>query len=571
VSSASKIDKYINASPRRGWRVGLFTVCLFFQIPVLVIAWPLYILVKKFQIKWWVLLTMSLINFEMANYFSGSNFYFYHDFYTDINKLFHSNADFVTYLLQGNFHSLFQAIYTECFNYTVVLTPLVVCLFALIDLIKENPHTSALQALQRGQQDSDIPELSEERIKKHLEEVQENNQKGVMLGISKFSGQPVFISDELVNQIILVFGTTGGGKTVTLRRFNRYAIQQGYPLIIVDGKPNTKNIEYLQALASQFNRPFMGFNCGNFLPYDCLSSGGYTENKDKIICLKDNWDSEYYRTIAESYLQTVFAVLQAAKEKLDLKRVAECLDFHELALVARSLNDKGLQSRVASLDLYEKKDIQGLQAHLNLLIHSELGHFIENNSTSFNLTDAVKNNAVVYFALPALLFPSFSSVLGKLIINDIKTVIARADATKPIYCEFDEFSVFAGPQVLNLVNMGRERGLHTIFGTQGTADLEDVSPVFASQVLNCVNTIICHRLNDQRSAESICEWVGTKNSFTVTAQLDGGSGGLGSVRSNKEFIIHPDNIKQELQAGDAFVITKVGRFKMDKVKVKFSQ
>jgi hypothetical protein len=64
--------------------------------------------------------------------------------------------------------------------------------------------------------------------------------------------------------------------------------------------------------------------------------------------------------------------------------------------------------------------------------------------------------------------------------------------------------------------------------------------------------------------------VGTKNAFTVTAQLDGGSGGLGSVRNNKEFIIHPDNIKQELQPGDAYIITKVGRFKMDKLKVKFS-
>lgn len=43
----------------------------------------------------------------------------------------------------------------------------------------------------------------------------------------------------------------------------------------------------------------------------------------------------------------------------------------------------------------------------------------------------------------------------------------------------------------------------------------------------------------------------------------------GSVRWNKEFIVHPDDIKQGLQAGEAFYITKVGKFWQDKVRVKF--
>ena len=147
-------------------------------------------------------------------------------------------------------------------------------------------------------------------------------------------------------------------------------------------------------------------------------------------------------------------------------------------------------------------------------------------------------------------FPSFSKVLGKLVINDLKAVIdRRGNNDKPVFAIFDEFSVFAGDQALNLVNMGRGKGVHAVFGTQGLADLDRVDVGFKSQVLNCTNTLICHRLNDQESAEAIASWVGTKDAFTVTAQINSqqAQAGIGSVRVNKEFVVHPDMIKQGLR------------------------
>lgn len=220
---------------------------------------------------------------------------------------------------------------------------------------------------------------------------------------------------------------------------------------------------------------------------------------------------------------------------------------------------------------YDQKDISGLQAHLNILIHSELGEFFKQNDTTFNLFDAIEQNSVVYFALPALRFPSFSKVLGKLIINDLKAVVDRQNQNKCIFTVFDELSVFAGEQVLNLVNMGREKGVHAILGTQGLADLRKVDHVFEQQILNCVNTLICHRLNDQQSAETIAEWVGTRTGIAVSAQIDTRTGFVSgrTVTKQKEFIIHPDQIKQSLQSGEAFYVTKVDRFFCDRVKVRF--
>lgn len=305
-----------------------------------------------------------------------------------------------------------------------------------------------------------------------------------------------------------------------------------------------------------------------------MSEGGYTELKDKIISLKDQWESDYYRSIAEDYLQTTFEVLLASGEPYDLKRVVEFLDYGQLALLTRQLKNERLEARVSRLASYERKDITGLQAHLSILINSELGGYFEKDESTFSLRDVINQNGVVYFSLPALRFPSFSTVLGKLIINDIKAVIDRENSgnSKRIFAIFDEFSVFAGEQVLNLVNMGRGKGIHAIFGTQGIADLQKIHPTFASQVLNCINTMICHRLNDQESAEAVAGWAGTRETFDLTAQVDlnQGNTGMGSVRRNKEFIIHPDAIKQELDAGEAFLISKVGKFNAEKIKVKYS-
>lgn len=62
-------------------------------------------------------------------------------------------------------------------------------------------------------------------------------------------------------------------------------------------------------------------------------------------------------------------------------------------------------------------------------------------------------------------------MLGELVIDDLKAAIDRSSSDyKRVFMIFDEFSVFAGEQVLNLVNIGRGKGMHAVFGTQGLAD-----------------------------------------------------------------------------------------------------
>lgn len=456
------------------------------------------------------------------------------------------------------------------FNFMAGFPVLIAGMLSLADLIPVNPHIKTLNSLASGKGFFGEKELGEKAIKSALNTLPDLHATGTILGVSKNTGDTVILDDKAVNQVALVLGTTGGGKTITLRRFFDRAVKKGYPLIIVDGKPSDENVDWIQSQAKKYGRKFYGFNCAEHSHYDPLANGGYTELKDKIISLKDEWENDYYRSIAEDYLQTTFEILIKGNEPFDLERIVQCLSFDELAMMARKSGDKEIMKRVKALENYERKDITGLQAHLNLLIHSEFGEYFKNEGNVFNLGKVIQEDAVVYFALPALRFPTFAKVLGKLVVNDIKAVIDREAGNKRIFTIFDEFSVFAGDQVLNLVNMGRGKGVHAIFGTQGLADLERVDTTFEAQIMNCANTIICHRLNDQKSVESVANWVGTKDVHTVTAQISTQSniGGMGSVRQNKEFIIHPDSIKQSLRAGEAYLVSKVDGFRVERIAIK---
>lgn len=571
MNEKNRFDEYINAHPRQSLQLLVIALCLIWQSPVCVLGVALYLILAKLcRLPWWGVLIMGLfvaaIIMLIDAYYASHlvNLYDYLAIGFALNKIFWKK------LITCHGSCAFAYLYQYATSYLFGLPLLFAGILSTIDLIQDNPHQKIIQALHKGKHVNDQKELTDKKVESLLKRLHDQSD-GTVLGVSKYTGKTVVLPDYFVNQIVLVLGTTGGGKTITLRRFYKRAIFKGYPLIVVDGKPTDDNVAWLQQLSQKHKRPFYGFNCANYAHYDPLANGGYTELKDKMISLKDQWENDYYRSIAEDYLQTTFEALLLSKKSFDMKRVVECLNHDELLDLAREIENEALLKRVVALESYDRKDITGLQAHLNLLIHSELGQFFSKSENLFTLQQAIAEDAVVYFALPALRFPSFSKVLGKLVINDLKAVIDRPNSDhKRIFMVFDEFSVFAGEQVLNLVNMGRGKGVHAVFGTQGLADLNKVDENFKNQILNCANTLICHRLNDQESAETISAWMGTRDTFTVTAQIDGrhSDSVLGTVRADKGYIIHPESIKQALRTGEAFYASKVGRFQWDKVRVK---
>jgi len=388
---------------------------------------------------------------------------------------------------------------------------------------------------------------------------------------SIYNDTNIYIDDETLNKMMFIVGATRSGKTISLKSLYLQKIREKKATIVIDGKPDFSKIkEYIEYCKAN-NVKFYGFGCANELAFDFLNNGTPTEIKDKIINLKDeaSWDSDYYKTQAEVYLQTAIEVLKSANDKIYLDDLIEILNPTELNNYKRDVGEKLAKKidRVSSTDI---KDLKGLANELSLLANSDFGEYLSSNNNdidSFTLLEAMQDNAFVYFALPSLRYPSFAKVLGKLVVNDLKNLLYAKPSDLDIFCFFDEFGVFAGEQVLNLVNQGAGLGLHCAFGTQSIADLENRDKQqFKKQFLSNINTLMVHRINDNTTALELADWIGEDDVIDISQFIGVGFLETASKVSFKtEHKVNKEELKS-LSTGEAFLISKI-KHDIDKIQV----
>ncbi|MCB9995152.1 MAG: DUF853 family protein [Rhodospirillales bacterium] len=405
---------------------------------------------------------------------------------------------------------------------------------------------------------------------------------GTVIGTDSYA-RAVTLSDKMANQHTLVLGTTGAGKTVTVCNIVESAVNRQLPVIYIDGKGDYALAKRIETYAQSHGRKAHIFSMKDgSIAYNPLAVGGFTSKKDRIIELRE-WTEEHYKKLAEGYLQTVFKIMEqcgiacnlvSLSQHLDFKRLKALIREHEAHLPdAQALMDELLGQQEAS------EHISSVIAEIRNFTASEIGALfkIEEGKETLTLQDILEKGEIAYFCLPALEFPSMAQTLGRLIINDLKATMAQQLTTggpKKLYAIFDEFSVFAGEQVLNVINMGRSAGIHAVLSTQSLSDIasgrKENADHFINQVVGNCNNFILHRQNSADDAEKLASIIGTTNQLEYTAQVSqAGPTHMGTVRRTRGFIAHPDEIKA-LQTGEAFFFTKE-RNRISKMKARMSR
>ena len=129
------------------------------------------------------------------------------------------------------------------------------------------------------------------------------------------------------------------------------------------------------------------------------------------------------------------------------------------------------------------------------------------------------------------------------------------------YIFFLTKTVYASSALIDLVNKSRSADITCVLATQSLSDLgraEDED--FTQQVIENCNNYIVLRQNSAVNSEALANILGTRNTMEVTYQMrnEGGATvdtGLGSAKLVREYIYHPDAIK-ELKTGKAFFLSR---------------
>ncbi len=369
--------------------------------------------------------------------------------------------------------------------------------------------------------------------------------------------KPVYCADNAKH--IFICGTTGSGKTVALSNYIKNCMAKNYPMLIVDGKGDIGKgsiLDVITTLNKYYNKKVY---CINFTAphrshtYNPFYNTSPTVAKDMLINMTD-WSEEHYKVNAERYLQRLIMLMNKAEIPLCFQSIVKHMDLERFSQLSAQLTKEKRISKDKHLENLEiartsGKVAENSIARFSVIAESELGEIF--SDTGIDITTALKEKAIILFILNPLIYPEISPALGRLVLIDSKKAIShRFQGNDRSFFLFDEMNVYASNTLIDLVNKSRSANVTCVLSTQSLSDLSVAeNENFTEQIIENCNNYIVLRQNSAVNSENWSNILGTRQTMEVTYQLqqkglDTSQTGFGSARRVREFLYHPDEIKQ---------------------------
>lgn len=407
----------------------------------------------------------------------------------------------------------------------------------------------------------------------------------ITIGAEISTGKRVSITTGELKRHIITVGRSGRGKSETTFTISvQAAARLGIPIVYIDGKNDPEVKQKLIELANACKRKIYVFDSmdpDNSCAYDAFSNKNITTQKDMVIALRPKWTEPHYKAFAGRFAQTTFKVMDYAKVRVDLTTFLNALSVNALLSLAKRGADKTgryneIQKEIIGLREIEKQATESIRSEVTELTNAhfgiafDTGEALRTGRPILNLLRAREEGSIAYIGIPGLTFPEAGSKLVALFNGDLKATLPAGTGLWLII--FDEFSIFANPQTLNLINMGRSFGGACILSTQSFADfLTEESQSFLRQVVGSANTFVIHELTDPQDAELAAQIFGTTFSVEFTSQIVNNQlTGNASARATQEFKVHPNEIKS-LGVGEALILNKDHPKIIRHTKIKLSE
>jgi|TARA_B100000749_G_scaffold280077_2_gene274650 hypothetical protein len=414
----------------------------------------------------------------------------------------------------------------------------------------------------------------------------------IPVGVSLKDHRVMTLPLEQFTRHTIICGSTGEGKTSSMKAMLKHAFIHGDPVIIIDPKGSETDIEEIRNYAIKYGKLAEEFKLFSLArpeqskSYNPLKYGTPEQKKTKVVNAF-NLNHEYYGSVARDYVGTLSDVFSFLGREFTLRALEEALINQryfagleqELRGARTSEKVNLLISSLNNIKTYKKDEKAGLLAQLRSINSLEFGDILSPKKSSENqisLEKVINNGEIAYFQLNVNGYEDMARAVGRLLIQDIKNLSSGIETghirTTHRICHLfvDEFGSFATNSFADLLKMARSSriAIHMLF--QSLGDLDRVGEGFRSQILNNAVQFILYRQNMPEEVELWAKMAGTIASTKTTYRVDEKAGldpitGMGSQRDVDITKIN-FNVLKVIKRGQAVIIDKGQQKRFDIVK-----
>jgi Cdc6-like AAA superfamily ATPase len=361
------------------------------------------------------------------------------------------------------------------------------------------------------------------------------------LGIS-LKDDWVVLNEEVLDQHIFVLGTTGSGKSETIKRLvHEILTATDRNIYLVDGKGDEGLANDIRGLAHQHGRgkaPVfrLGFDKAGAI-YDGFR-GQPTDVYNRLCALVGTADAEgdaqYYADINRDLLQLICYAPAGPPRSFEELRNRLRIEWLEEAY-------KDDEVELLDVRKLEGRHLEGLSHRLRPLAREFSKHVGDGGF-------ALEETPCAIFSLRVQSVGDTAQRFLDFLVEDLKDFIGKRQ-TRPAVLIIDEFGQFSNKNITALLSLARSAKLAIILATQDVASLKDEQT--KKLVLANTRTKI---LMATEFPEEMAELAGTILRLENSIQFQEGEvTGRGSARVQHQFAVDPNEVAK-LRPGEAFII-----------------
>lgn len=389
---------------------------------------------------------------------------------------------------------------------------------------------------------------------------------------------------------VLIFGSTGAGKTETLLSLAYNSLVQGSGLIYVDGKGEnvlyTKVFSMARTMGREDDVLCINYMTGSrdvFGPQEKklsntlnpLSSGGSGGLTELLVSLMDDGGGggDMWKGRAISLISAIMMALVYMRDQkeilLDVEAVREYLILDNIIKMYKTRRDfpnhirAAIRAYLVSLPGFQesapKQNDTVMEQHGYLQMQftkmlgslsDQYGFIFKTNLGEVDFKDVVLNRRILVVLLPALEKSTDELAnLGKIIVACLKQMMAQAlgatvegtyaevvetkptNSPMPFMTVLDEYGYYAVKGSAVMPAQARSLGFSMIFAGQDLPAFEKASKEEAASIVANCNIKMCMKLEDPKDTYQLFEAAAAETTVVVDGKYERKEGG-GGIRQS---------------------------------------